>query len=449
MLFDPDIEWSSYLGGAGSDYGYGIAVDASGNVLVTGSTYSSGWVSCGWDTSHNGDYDGYVLKIQDAFEVNTTLDVVDPNDGLLSLREAITDVYNDSSVDTIVFDSGLTASGPAVITLDPTLGQLVINSDLVIYGPGAGLLTIRRDPAAIEQFRIFEIESGVTARLSGLTITGGDADFGGGLLIEGNAILTECIVSDNAGYFSGGGIYVNSGSLEMLNCTVHDNNVYNNGGGISIYGGSGDVLLTNCTVNNNSATSPYAGESYGGGICMSGGGSLSLINTTVSGNVVNYNGGGLYVISGNCELTNTTVTNNHTGNDGGGIYSSLGNTILSNSIVAGNLQGTGNDPDDVAGSFDAAGSHNLIGVIDGSAGLDTPGNDTLYGTTAAPLDPKLDPLTDNGGPTMTHATQPDSPAIDVGDDVLAVDQLSLAMIAAQVMIRMMSTAHSMLRAATI
>jgi len=46
--------WSTYLGGSGSDYGYGVAVDAFGNVLVTGQTWSGGWVSGGFDTSYNG-----------------------------------------------------------------------------------------------------------------------------------------------------------------------------------------------------------------------------------------------------------------------------------------------------------------------------------------------------------------------------------------------------------
>ena len=37
------------------------------------------------------------------------------------------------------------------------------------------------------------------------------------------------------------------------------------------------------------------------------------------------------------------------------------------------------------------------------------------GTPAAPIDPLLGPLADNGGLTLTHALQPGSPAIDRGD----------------------------------
>ena len=55
--------WSTYLGGSSGDYGYAIAVDASGNVLVTGETYSSGWTARGYDTTHNGGYDAFVAKL--------------------------------------------------------------------------------------------------------------------------------------------------------------------------------------------------------------------------------------------------------------------------------------------------------------------------------------------------------------------------------------------------
>ena len=54
--------WSSYLGGSGIDAGYGIAVDSSEDVYVTGETNSSDWES-GWITSYGGN--GFVLKVLD------------------------------------------------------------------------------------------------------------------------------------------------------------------------------------------------------------------------------------------------------------------------------------------------------------------------------------------------------------------------------------------------
>ena len=63
LVIDPELEWSTYLGGSGSDYGSGIAVDSGGNVLVVGSTLSSGWVNGGGDATYDGDRDIFVAKL--------------------------------------------------------------------------------------------------------------------------------------------------------------------------------------------------------------------------------------------------------------------------------------------------------------------------------------------------------------------------------------------------
>jgi hypothetical protein len=63
LVIDPDLAWSTYLGGSDSDWGSGIAVDTSGSVYVTGKTSSPGWTSGGFDTTHNNAYDAFVAKL--------------------------------------------------------------------------------------------------------------------------------------------------------------------------------------------------------------------------------------------------------------------------------------------------------------------------------------------------------------------------------------------------
>ena len=52
----------------------------------------------------------------------------------------------------------------------------------------------------------------------------------------------------------------------------------------------------------------------------------------------------------------------------------------------------------------------------GLSGISNGVGDNIIGTTDKPIDPKLGPLQDNGGPTMTMALLPGSPAIDAGDN---------------------------------
>lgn len=58
------LVYVTYLGGTGNDLGTGIAIDTSGNAYVTGYTQSSGWATAGaYDTSFNGVYDAFVAKL--------------------------------------------------------------------------------------------------------------------------------------------------------------------------------------------------------------------------------------------------------------------------------------------------------------------------------------------------------------------------------------------------
>jgi len=68
---------------------------------------------------------------------------------------------------------------------------------------------------------------------------------------------------------------------------------------------------------------------------------------------------------------------------------------------------------DLDGSFASVG-HNLV---NGSGFTNTASSDQI-GSPDAPIDPRLGPLADNGGPTQTHALLPGSPALDAGDDML-------------------------------
>ena len=141
------------------------------------------------------------------------------------------------------------------------------------------------------------------------------------------------------------------------------------------------------------------------------GGTTTLTDCTVSGNSASSHGGGLYTNGGATTLTNCTVSGNTAGNNGGGL-ANYGSVTLGNTIVAGNTASTSGP--DAYGTFTSQGN-NLIGETDGSSGWVS---SDLTGTIAAPLDPMLGPLANNGGPTQTMALLPDSPAIGAGNVAL-------------------------------
>jgi hypothetical protein len=67
LVLDPAVLlYCGYIGGSGTDYGYGIAIDSSRNVYVAGATNSaqaSFPVTVGPDLTSNGNYDAFVAKV--------------------------------------------------------------------------------------------------------------------------------------------------------------------------------------------------------------------------------------------------------------------------------------------------------------------------------------------------------------------------------------------------
>lgn len=111
--------------------------------------------------------------------VDTLADVVDGGDGLTSLREAI--AAAPASGNQVAFHSSLNGG---VIELS---GQLTITQSISIAGPGASMLTVQAAPGSGRVFHVASNAANVS--ISGLTITGGGSDKGGGVLNWGSLTL--------------------------------------------------------------------------------------------------------------------------------------------------------------------------------------------------------------------------------------------------------------------
>lgn len=315
-----------------------------------------------------------------------------------SLGQAILDANGNAGLDTILFASNvrdtITAAG------------FEITEGLTIIGPGADLLTVDGNLAD----RVFYIECANLGRvsISGLTIARGRfSGAGAGIFVRGDTlVLSSCKVCNNVNYYQnqgGGGIYQFGGVAYIDNCTISGNTCCVGGAGIT-GAAYANVTITNSTINDNTVTqNPAFG---GGGIYNAG--TLTMVNCTVSGNVHEGKGGGIYNVLRSVHLNNVTIANNSAPN-AGGIYSSDGDTVyMKNTIVAGNTADPGEAPD-CAGVIMSEG-YNLIQDVTGATIVgDLTGNITG-------LDPNLGPLDYNMASTKTHALLTGSPAIDAGDN---------------------------------
>ena len=126
--------------------------------------------------------------------VNTTSDSFAPGAGLLSLREAIAFANTAPSGNSnITFDKKVFKT-PQTITLTGTQLELSNTTGAeTITGPQKGV-TVSGGGLS----RVFQVDKGVAASISGLTMTGGNSGIGGGLYNQGTTTLTNCTVSGNS-----------------------------------------------------------------------------------------------------------------------------------------------------------------------------------------------------------------------------------------------------------
>ena len=140
----------------------------------------------------------------------------------------------------------------------------------------------------------------------------------------GNVSITNCTFQNNSAY--GGAVWFNRsiGNVSITNCTFQNNSAYG-GGAVRLDGSTGNVSITNCTFQNNSAA-------YGGAVVFNGStGNVSLTNCTFQNNrayggAVWFNGS-----KGNASITNCVFQNNSA--YGGGavvLVASTGNVSFTN-----------------------------------------------------------------------------------------------------------------------
>jgi CSLREA domain-containing protein len=278
-------------------------------------------------------------------------------------------------------------------------------------------------------------------QVSRCTITGNTSLDGGGVFASGEVTIEACNISENSGMFRGGGVTIRSfpgTQAKIVRSTVADNSSVPLGpgrtqGGGGIYGSAASVI-DSTVIGNTTATfgggifgfvmtisgSTISGNSAndGGGIWISDG---TISQSTVSGNSA-VNGGGIFSTF-NSHVAFSTIAFNEVTSFGGGIFANDGTVELNHTIVARNTARVGG-PDitgllgaTISPRYSLVGSNSRNGLSPAPVGTPDANGNLIGGPTTAggSIDPRLGPLAPNGGPTMTHALLPGSPAVNAGD----------------------------------
>ncbi|MEM0964309.1 MAG: choice-of-anchor Q domain-containing protein [Bacteroidota bacterium] len=370
-----------------------------------------------------------------------TLEAEDNQDGDCSLREAMLSADLDQA-----FDACTAGNGADVIEIAVT-GQIELpfgfrfSTDVTLRGPGSDQLTLV-DAATSQTLQV----QGSTVRFEGFTIAGdGTSSVADGafLLFAGaDVTMEDVVIRDFVSGSQGGAILAESSQLTLGRCQLLRNtSTTSNGGGLyaldtnvtieqSLFqgntaGGNGGGLYFSNNVELVVDASTFIGNeaTAGGGLFLNSG-TVRVQRSTVADNRARTFGGGISTNVSALTLTSLTVTGNTADSDadgtgdGGGISGFSGVTIT-NSVVAGN-QDLGGDvaPDLAVGDTWTVGPTNFIGDGRGAERAFSPGapnaSGQFVGTEAAPLDPLLGTLADNGGETPTRLPLATSPLLDAG-----------------------------------
>jgi hypothetical protein len=255
------------------------------------------------------------------------------------------------------------------------------------------------------------VDNGILATVDRFTVENGASDGGVGIMNDGTFTLTYGTVQNNP---CGSGI-INNGTMTIFRSTIKENSnaCTNQGNGGGIYqSDQGPLTIIESMVSDNQAGT-------GAGIYAHGP-SVSIVNSNIVSNTAAGAGGGVYIMGFSGEvysINNSTIASNRaTSYWAGGIFfeNGYGGVLtLKNTILAQNVaSGVGQDCLGVIGSD----GYNLIS--------DT--TDCIFNSTTGDqlnVDPKLGPLQDNGGPTLTQWLYANSPAIDGGNPAGCTDHL--------------------------
>ena len=272
---------------------------------------------------------------------SVTCDATVPASDVPGLVSAINTANGSGGADTICLEASTYTLNAVQNNNYGPNGLPAITSEITLVGLGGGA-TIERVSGS-PSFRFFRITSGGTLTLDNLTLSGGDESNGGAIYNEGTLTLDGTTLQNNTGG-RGGGIRNDGGTVTLTDSTISGNTVTNEGGGVY---STSSLTLTNTTLSNNSADD-------GGGIYNTGG-TVNISGGTISGNDATGRGGGIRSFNGGSLIISNgaVIDGNDADIDGGGVYAESTVTITDSTI-------SGNNAVNGGGIYSRSGTLTLI-----------------------------------------------------------------------------------------
>ena len=248
-------------------------------------------------------------------------------------------------------------SGQTEVTL--TKNYTYVDSDSALKGgiPLSGNIKITGNNVVIDashKARIFNIASGATVTLQGITFINANSDGNGGAIASQGVLSVEnCKFINNTAAINGGGIYWAQGAHNSMvtNSEFIGNVATRSGGAIYWFGQNGTIQHSTFTDNkalgNAEAEDSYGNLTYGGngGGIMWVGSDGAVYDCTFTGNTAVNHGGAVYLqgssegLCNNTKFDACTFTDNIAGINGGAInwYRGARHGVLTNSVFNDNI----------------------------------------------------------------------------------------------------------------
>ena len=310
VVIDPLIDYSTFIGGSDYDRGYGIAIDTSGNAYITGwtgdGTTDYPTTSGAFDTTHNGNYDVFVTKLN--------------SDG--------------SSLVYSTYIGGSSGDGGSGIAID-TSGNAYITGSTGVetdYPTTSGAFDTTHN-GGVDVF-VTKLDSVGSSLVYSTFIGGSNDDRGYGIAIDtsGNSYITGLTRYDTTDYPTTSGAFdtthnggydvfvtkLNSAGSLLVYSTFIGGSNYDIGYGIVI-DTSGNVYITGYTLDDTAdypTTSGAFDTTHNGGedvfvTKLNSAGSSLVYSTFIGGSSIDLGEGIAIDTSGNAYITGSTCSKNY------------------------------------------------------------------------------------------------------------------------------------------